>query len=128
RVFDDEEWFRSIFSASTKREAVQNQVSNFFLLPFLASGLAPVSRHMLPRNHRRFCVFCEEIKIGFANSFYCCRHSIRMRYSPGCAQAKTVARFRRSHVVGSAPMAKEVGLARRYSVVMLQLSPHGGVV
>jgi len=27
RVFDDEEWFRSIFSASTKREAVQNQVS-----------------------------------------------------------------------------------------------------
>ncbi|CAM9250679.1 unnamed protein product [Ectocarpus sp. 12 AP-2014] len=25
RVFDDEEWFRSIFSASTKREAVQNQ-------------------------------------------------------------------------------------------------------
>lgn len=27
RVFNDEEWFRSIFAASTKREAIQNQVS-----------------------------------------------------------------------------------------------------
>lgn len=84
---------------------------------------------MLRRNHRNFVVFCEDKKNGFANSFYCCRHSIRIGYSPGCAQAKTVTRSRRSHVVGSAPMVEEAGLpARRCSVVLLQFSPHIGVV
>lgn len=72
RVFSDEEWFRSIFSASTKREAIRNQVRFW---TFFFSAAEAVYTHFLG-NSCRVCCGRLTLDLKFP---CCCRTTLNRR-------------------------------------------------